>query len=128
MSVEETFAGQKLLALMGAELTRVARGEVDITLRFRDDLAQQSGALHAGTVAAIADTACGLAALSMMDEGSGVVSVEFKINLLAPAIGKRFVAKGRVVRAGRTLTVCTADVIADDEKLIATMLATMMRR
>ena len=64
----------------------------------------------------------------MMDEGSGVVSVEFKINLLAPAIGKRFVAKGRVVRAGRTLTVCTADVIADDEKLIATMLATMMRR
>ena len=128
MSVEEIFAGQKLLHLMGAELTRVAPGEVDISLRFRDDLAQQSGALHAGTVAAIADTACGLAALSLMPEGSGVVSVEFKINLLAPAIGERFVAKGRVVRAGRTLSVCTADVIADDERVIATMLATMMRR
>ena len=127
MSVEEIFAGQKLLALMGAELTRVVRGEVEISLRFRDDLAQQSGALHAGTVAAIADTACGLAAVSMMDEGAGVVSVEFKINFLAPALGENFVAKARVVRAGKTLSVTTADVIADGERVIATMLATMMR-
>ncbi len=128
MSVEEIFAGQKLLALMGAELARVAPGEVDIALRFRDDLAQQNGALHAGTVAAIADTACGLAALSLMPEGSGVVSVEFKINLLLPAFGENFLAKARVVRAGKTLSVCTADVIADGEKVVATMLATMMRR
>ena|SRR5947209_4772027 len=128
MSVEEMFSRQRLMTTMGARLTHVARGEVDITLAFRDDLGQQSGALHAGTVAAIADTACGLAALSAMPEGSGVVSVEFKINMLSPATGAEFVAKGRVVRAGRTLTVCTADVIADGERVVATMLATMMRR
>jgi len=128
MSVEEIFSKQKLLVLMGAKLDRVAPGEVDISLDFRDDLAQQSGALHAGTVAAIADTACGLAALSMMPAGSGVVSVEFKLNLLAPAVGAHFVAKGRVVRAGKTLSVCTADVIADGERVVATMLGTMMRR
>jgi len=128
MSVEEIFSKQKLLVLMGAKLDRVAPGEVDISLDFRDDLAQQSGALHAGTVAAIADTACGLAALSMMPPGSGVVSVEFKLNLLAPAVGAHFVAKGRVVRAGKTLSVCTADVIADGERVVATMWGTMMRR
>jgi uncharacterized protein (TIGR00369 family) len=128
MSVEEIFSKQKLLVLMGAKLDRVAPGEVDISLDFRDDLAQQSGALHAGTVAAIADTACGLAALSMMPAGSGVVSVEFKLNLLAPAVGAHFVAEGRVVRAGKTLSVCTADVIADGERVVATMLGTMMRR
>jgi len=128
MSVEEIFAKQKLLVLMGAKLDRVADGEVDISLDFRDDLGQQSGALHAGTVAAIADTACGLAALSLMPAGSGVVSVEFKLNLLAPAVGAHFVAKGRVVRAGKTLSVCTADVIADGERVVATMLGTMMRR
>jgi len=128
MSVEEIFSKQKLLVLMGAKLDRVAPGEVDISLDFRDDLAQQSGALHDGTVAAIADTACGLAALSMMPPGSGVVSVEFKLNLLAPAVGAHFVAKGRVVRAGKTLSVCTADVIADGERVVATMLGTMMRR
>jgi uncharacterized protein (TIGR00369 family) len=128
MSVEEIFAKQRLLVLMGAKLDRVADGEVDISLDFRDDLAQQSGALHAGTVATIADTACGLAALSLMPAGSGVVSVEFKLNLLAPAVGAHFVAKGRVVRAGKTLSVCTADVIADGERVVATMLATMMRR
>ena len=128
MSVEEIFAKQNLLVLMGAKLDRVADGEVDISLDFRDDLAQQSGALHAGTVATIADTACGLAALSLMPAGSGVVSVEFKLNLLAPAIGAHFVAKGRVVRAGKTLSVCSADVIADGERVVATMLGTMMRR
>ena len=128
MDIVDTFSRQRLLTLMGAQLSRVAPGEVDIALPFRDDLAQQSGALHAGTVAAIADTACGLAALSLMPEGSGVVSVEFKLNLLAPAMGENFVAKARVVRAGKTLSVCTADVVADEKTLVATMLATMMRR
>lgn len=128
MSVEELFAKQGLMTLMGAQLTRVAPGEVDISLPFRPDLGQQSGALHAGTVASIADTAAGLAALTMMPEGSGVVSVEFKINFLSSATGAHFVAKGRVTRAGKTLTVATADVIADGERVVATMLATMMRR
>lgn len=128
MSVEELFSRQKLMALFGATLARVAPGEVDIALPYRDDLGQQTGALHAGTVAAIADTAAGLAALSLMQAGSGVVSVEFKINYLAPAVGKNFLAKGRVVRSGRTISVCTADVIADGQTVVATMLATMMRR
>ena len=132
MSFEETvrnnFARQNLLALMRATLTRIAEGEVDITLPFRKELAQQAGALHAGTIAAIADTAAGLAALTKMPPESDVVSVEFKINLLAPAIGETFVAKARVVRSGRTLTIVTCDVFANGSTLVATMLATMMGR
>jgi len=113
---------------MGAELSRVASGEVDIALRFRDDLAQQNGSLHAGTIAAIADTACGLAALSMMDAGSGVVSVEFKLNLLVPAVGERFLARGRVVRAGKNITFTEGEVVADEKTVVATITATMMQR
>ena len=127
-TVRATFAGQRLLALMGAELVRVAAGEVDIALSFRDDLAQQNGSLHAGTVAAIADTACGLAALSMMDAGSNVVSVEFKLNLLVPAAGERFLARGRVVRPGKNITFTEGEVIADGSKTVATITATMMQR
>src|SRR5712692_386993 len=130
MSFEEkirvTFAGQRLLALMGAQLVRVAAGEVDISLPFREDLGQQNGSLHAGTIAAIADTACGLAALTLMDPGSNVVSVEFKLNLLAPSRGDLFLAKGRVVRAGRNISFCSGEVLAD-EKLVATIAATMMQ-
>jgi len=127
-TVRATFAGQRLLALMGAELVRVAAGEVDIALSFRDDLAQQNGSLHAGTVAAIADTACGLAALSMMDAGSNVVSVEFKLNLLVPAAGERFLARGRVVRPRKNITFTEGEVIADGSKTVATITATMMQR
>lgn len=116
------------MTLMGAELSRVAPGEIDITLAYRPDLGQQSNALHAGTVAAVADTACGLAAQTMMDAGCDVVSVEFKINMLAPAIGERFIARGRVVRAGRTITFTSAEFVNGDGKLIATMTATMMTR
>ena len=126
--VRETFARQKLMSLFGAQLTRISDGEVEITLPFREDLGQQSGTLHAGTIAAIADAACGLAALTKMPAGSDVVSVEFKLNLLAPAIGERFAARARVIRAGRTLSVVAADVFANDETIVATMLATMMRR
>ena len=125
--VRTAFKGQKLLALMGAELDRVAPGEVDISLRFRDDLGQQSGSLHAGTIAAIADTACGLAALSKMDPGSNVVSIEFKVNFLTPAKGERFLARGRVVRSGRNVSFCDGDVVADGDKVVATISATMMR-
>jgi uncharacterized protein (TIGR00369 family) len=126
--VRNTFSRQNLLSLLGAQLQRVADGEADITLPFREELGQQSGTLHAGTIASIADAACGLAALTKMPAGSDVVSVEFKLNLLAPAIGERFTARARVIRAGKTLSVVVADVFADDETLVATMLATMMRR
>jgi uncharacterized protein (TIGR00369 family) len=125
--VRDDFARQAFMTLIGASLVRVGEGEVEIALPFRGDLVQQNGVLHAGVLAAIADSACGYAALSLMPEESNVLSVEFKINLLAPAAGERFIARARVLRPGKTLTVTTADVLAD-AKLVATMLATMIRR
>jgi uncharacterized protein (TIGR00369 family) len=125
-----TFAGQGFMRAIGAELVRVEPGEIDIVLPFRADLTQQHGYLHAGVVTAIVDTACGCAAFTLMPAGSGVVSVEYKVNLLAPAVGERMIARGRVLRAGRTLTVCSGEVAAvrdGEEKPVAAMLATMMR-
>ena len=127
--VAESFSRQTVMALFNASLVRVEPGAVDIQLPFRADLCQQHGFLHAGVVTAIADSACGYAALTLMPAGSGVLSVEFKINLLAPAAGERFLARGRVVRAGRTVTVCTGEVVARldaGEKPVALMQATMM--
>jgi uncharacterized protein (TIGR00369 family) len=98
-------------------------------LPFRDDLTQQLGYIAAGVVSAILDVACGYAAMSLAPPGTTILTVEFKVNLLAPAMGERFVARGHVIRSGRTLTVCGGDVVAlnaTEEKLIATMLATMM--
>ncbi len=125
--VRESFARQSLMSTIGAELTRVAPGEVTIELSFAEGWAQQNGFLHAGVVAAIADSACGYAAQTLMPAGKGVLTVEFKVNLLAPAAGERFVAAATVLRAGRTLTVVRADVHADG-KLVATMLGTMIAR
>ncbi|HYJ80261.1 MAG TPA: PaaI family thioesterase [Longimicrobiaceae bacterium] len=127
--VRDSFARQAAMRTIGAELAHVAAGEVDIRLPFRADLTQQHGFLHAGIVAAVADSACGYAALTLMPADAGVVSVEFKVNLLAPAAGDAFVARARVTRSGRTLSVCTADVYAlrgGEERLVATMLGTMM--
>jgi uncharacterized protein (TIGR00369 family) len=126
-TVRDSFSRQHFLQSVGATLIRVAPGEIDIELPFRADLVQQTGLLHAGVMAAIGDTACGYAALTLMPEGSEVWSVEFKINLLAPAMGRRFVARGRVVRSGRTLSVCNAE-IATDERTVATMTGTFIRR
>ncbi|MGH7622990.1 MAG: PaaI family thioesterase [Gemmatimonadaceae bacterium] len=127
--VRASFARQRFMSTLGATLTRVAPGEVDIELAVRDELTQQHGFLHAGALAAAADSACGYAALSLMPAGAAVLSVEFKINLLAPAAGERVVAHGRVIRAGRTVTVCWGEVVAhtgNDERLVATMVGTMM--
>ena len=126
-TVAESFSRQTLMRTIGAELSRIERGEVDIELPFRSDLAQQHGFLHAGMITTIADTACGYAALTLMPPGSEVLSVEFKVNLLAPARGERVIARARIVKSGKTITVCRADVFAG-ETLVATMLATMMRR
>src|SRR5262245_47388830 len=100
------------MATIGASLALVEPGGVDIALGFDERLTQQHGFLHAGVVAAVADSACGYAALTLMDADAAVLSVEVKLNLLEPAAGERFVARGRVVRSGRTLTVCRADVAA----------------
>ena len=127
--VRRSFARQRLLATLGATLDRVAPGEVDIRLPFREDLAQQHGFLHAGAITSIVDTACGYAALTLMPAGAAVLSVEFKLNLLSPGRGESFVARARVKRPGRTVTVVTGDVFAlqgGEERLVATMLATMM--
>jgi uncharacterized protein (TIGR00369 family) len=130
-TVRASFAQQRIMNLIGAELERVAPGAVDVILPFREDLTQQRGYVHAGIITTIADSACGYAAYTLMPAGSEVLSVEFKLNLLRPAAGERFVAEGRVVKAGQTLTVARCDVFAwtgEEAKLVATMLATMIKR
>jgi uncharacterized protein (TIGR00369 family) len=131
--VRASFDAQPFMRLIGARLERVEPGAVDIALDYRADLTQQDGFLHAAVVAGIADSACGYAAYTLMPAGSDVLSVEFKTNLLRPARGSRFLAEARVLRAGRTLTVTRADVLASDEgggkrRLVATMLGTMIRQ
>lgn len=127
--VRDSFAKQRVMGTLGASLTRVEAGRVEIELPFREDLTQQHGFLHAGIVTAVLDSSCGYAAFSLMPPGAGVLSVEFKMNLLAPARGDVLIARGRVVRAGRTITVCQADGImrsGNEETTVATMLATIM--
>ena len=124
-----SFARQALMATMGARLETVAPGEVVIALPFDVRFTQQHGYLHAGAVAAVVDSACGYAALTLMEPDAAVLSIEFKVNLLAPALGERVIARGRVVRAGRTITVCTADAFAlrdGAERHVSTMTATLM--
>ena len=127
--VRASFARQKVMKTIGARLARVSSGEVEIELPFRDDLTQQHAFLHAGIVTTIVDSACGYAALSLMAPNSAVLTIEYKVNFVSPATGKRMIARGRVTKPGRTVTVCAGDVFALDggkEKLVATMLATMM--
>ncbi len=128
--VRASFAQQALMKTIGAGITRVSSGEVVIELPFREDLTQQHGFVHAGVITAIVDSACGYAALSLMPSDSGVLTVEYKANFLSPAKGSAFIATGRVVKPGRTLTVCSGEVVAVDganEKIVTIMLATMMR-
>jgi uncharacterized protein (TIGR00369 family) len=127
--VRDTFARQQFMTTLGASLVRVAPGEVEIELPCTPALTQHTGVIHAGAVTSIADSACGFAAATLMAADREVLSVEFKINLLSPAVGDRLRAIGRVVRAGRTLTVCAAEVWAvrgDEQKIVAVMQATMM--
>lgn len=127
--VRESFAAQSVMKVIGAEITKIKAGAVEIELLYRNDLTQQNGFIHAGIITTIADSACGYAAFSLMPKEAEVLSVEFKVNLLSPAIGEKFVAEGRVLRAGKTLTVVQSDVFAFSEnqrKQIAVMLATIM--
>jgi len=115
------------MTLLGASLARVAAGEVDIELPFSDRLTQQHGFVHAGAVTSVLDSACGYAASTLMEADAAVLTVEFKVNLLEPAVGEPLVAYGRVVRAGRTITVCRAEAVAQgDEAVVAIMTATIM--
>ncbi|MGE6756758.1 PaaI family thioesterase [Corallococcus interemptor] len=127
--VRASFARQRVMDTIGASLASVSPGEIIIELPFREDLTQQHGYLHAAIVTAIVDSACGYAAHSLMPADAAVLTVEYKVNFLAPAAGRKFIAQGRVTKPGRTLTVTTGDVFAETDaglKPIATMLATMM--
>jgi uncharacterized protein (TIGR00369 family) len=126
--VEASFAKQGLMTSLGASLLHVAPGMVEIALPASPSVSQQHGFIHAGALAAIADTAAGYAALSLMLPGVGVLTTEFKINLVAPAKSS-VKARGRVVKAGRTLTLAQTEVVADSdigEKLVALLTATLM--
>lgn len=117
------------MATFGASLQAVRKGEVEIVLPFTAALVQQHGFIHAGVLATIADTACGYAALTLMPSEAAVLTTEFKINLLSPAKGERFMAYGRVVRPGRKLMVCLGKVFAQEgqaRKQVALMTASMM--
>lgn len=127
--VRASFARQPLMATLGAVIERVSPGRVDIRLPVRQDITQQNGYVHAGAIASVADSACGYAALSLMPVGADVLSIEFKVNMLSPATGEAIVARGEVIRAGRTIMVCRADVFAltgRGERLVSAMQATMM--
>ena len=130
-AVRASFARQQFMSTLGARLGHIAPGRVEIELPFSPALGQQHGYLHAGALATVADSACGYAALTLCEPGLEVLSVEFKLNLLAPALAPRFLAAGEVVRSGRTLSVCRADVFGlrdESREQVATMLATIIHR
>ena len=129
--VRASFAQQTFMTTLGASLELVEPGEVHIALPFSPALSQQHGYMHAGVTTAIADSANGYAALTLTPPGYEVLAVEFKINLLAPANAPRLLARGRVLRAGRRLTVCLSEVLGVDgveQELVATMLSTISAR
>ena len=127
--IQDSFDRQGFMHTIGAALSRVEPGEVHIRLALTPALGQQNGFGHAGAIAAIADTACGYSALSLMAPGEAVLTTEFKVNLLAPGSGEAVVARARIVKAGRTLTVSLAEVFALKdglEQLVLLMTATNM--
>ena len=127
--VRASYERQTIMSTIGAVLADVSAGSVTIRLPHRAEYTQQHGFLHAGIVSTIGDSACGYAAFSLMPAEAGVLTVEFKVNLVAPARGEEFVARGRVLKPGRTLTVCQGDVygVTDgEEKLVATLQSTVM--
>jgi uncharacterized protein (TIGR00369 family) len=130
-AVRESFGRQAHMATLGARITRLEPGAVDLTAPYDPRFTQQNGFWHAGAVASLADSANGYAACSLAPPGTDVLAVEFKINLLAPAQGESFRAEGRVIRPGRTLTVCLAEVFGvtrEESTLVATMLSTIIVR
>ena len=127
--VRASFARQTFMDTIGGRIAALSPGRCEVELPFRSDLCQQNGYLHGGVITAIAANAAGYAAFSLMPPNSSLLGVEYKINLLDPAAGERFIARGRVLKPGRTLSVVECDVEAEaagKRKLIAKMLTTMM--
>jgi uncharacterized protein (TIGR00369 family) len=128
--IRESFRRQTIMATIGATIETLERGRAVIALPYAKHICQQHGFLHAGVVTTIVDSACGYAAYTMMPENSSVLTVEFKVNLLSPAKGERFIAEGRVIKPGRTLLVTQGEVTAIDggkTTTVAIITATMMR-
>ncbi len=124
-----TFERQQAMRTLGIQIARLEAGEVCLSMAYSPELVQQNGFVHAGVITAGLDTACGIAAFTLMPAGADILTVEFKTNLLAPASGKRFMFRGTVVKPGRTLTVCEGRAYAEragGEHLIATMTGTLM--
>ncbi|GAB2513230.1 PaaI family thioesterase [Nocardia heshunensis] len=126
--LRESIGRQTLLTTLGIEIGSLAAGRVVLEMPFREDLCQQNGFVHAGAITTLADSACGYAAMSLQPVDRDILTVEFKVNLMSPAVGQRFLATATVVRSGRTLTVCTAEVTSDTNGggPIALMQATLM--
>jgi uncharacterized protein (TIGR00369 family) len=125
----ETFDRQQAMQTLGISIARLEPGEVELSMPYSSDWTQQNGFIHAGIVTAGLDTACGIAAFTLMPAGSDILTVEFKTNLLAPARGDRFAFRAHVVKPGRTLTICEGRAFAEIggvENLIATMTGTLM--
>ena len=125
----ELFDNQPVMATIGAYIVAVEAGRCVLGVPWSPGITQQDGFLHAGILATLADNACGAAAYSLMPAGTRVLSIEFKINMLSPAVGETFEADAQVIRAGRTVSACRCDVFAVREgarKLVAAMQATMM--
>ena len=128
--VRKSFARQSVMTTIGAELTVVTPGTVEIEMAYSPGLTQQHGFLHAGIISTALDSACGYAAFTMMPENAAVLTIEFKVNLLAPGRGERFLFRGSVTKPGRTIVVADGQAYAfaadGEAKLIATMTGTMM--
>lgn len=128
--IRDSFNAQPVMTTLGAFVTHIEAGQAQIRLPFSSHITQHNGFLHAGIVTTIVDNACGYAAYTLMPVGSGVLTVEFKVNFLSPATGDYFIATGQVLKSGRTITVCEGRVVAyteDSEKVIAAMQATMIQ-
>lgn len=128
--VRASFARQQVMATLGIEISQLSPGAIELTMPYSPAFTQQHGFVHAGIVATGLDSACGYAAFSLMPANTGVLTVEFKTSLLAPAQGQRFIFQAQVVKPGKTLTFCEAKALAKDgeaePRLVASMTATLM--
>lgn len=127
--VIESFNRQQVMKTISASIKKIIPGQIELEFPFQQSLTQQHGFIHAGIVSTVLDSACGYAAFSLMPANAAVLTIEFKVNLLAPAEGKLFRALGRVKKPGRNISVAEGELLSytnDDSKLVATMVATIM--
>jgi len=129
--IQPIFESQQMLHTLRARLAHISAGETELEMDFQSAFAQQHGYIHAGAITTLLDNACGCAAYTLLPPGGSVLTAEFKVNFLAPAQGEKFLAVGKVVKAGRALTVCVGEAFAisgKEKKSIALMQATMMTK